>query len=195
MGQWEKKEYTNAIGIIKQIKIYRFIDFKNVFDVLIEMDDNDFKQELEILQAKNVVQIEKNGASVAELKVIVFNQVLSKMLSFTRMAITTAEKDYNKTPEEEIELYTELKREIDNKDSDYIQLFISTYEDWVENNFTNDLLKRIILSKIEILTEKKYADINQRLKTAYLRKSKQTSAPISYHTKTVKERELRKKYQ
>lgn len=160
-GEWTEKEFKNFSFTIKKMYIEAFIDFTGILDCFLELSKDDTLEVMNSLIEKKFIKSE-DEINISFLANVII-EICSKILRISYMNISEDEKKVNLSHEELVGVYNSVLEQLDDPNSDYVNLLISTYEEWANNYFSNKKLKDVILSKKEFILKNKQERIRKQL--------------------------------
>lgn len=196
-GTWSEEEYDHFSSEIKQVYIYNFVNFIDLYMAVFTISYREILKELSNLLNNKVLRPSPNYKSVPQLIAKTLRELQNKLMSFSKMPFDEREKGPYSSNEEKREIYQQILRELENPNSSYNELFQKTWMTWVNENIENEALKNIVLAKTDMLRQMKIASVKQ-----IIRKTPSTAEKyameVDYYfasqkSETIRKQALRKK--
>ncbi len=191
-GTWSEEEYNHFSSEIKQVYIYHFVSFIDLYKSVFNIAYPEMLKELSNLLNNKVLRPSLNYKSIPQLIARADRDLQSRLMSFSKMPFIEEEKGPYNSDEEKLEIYQRILKELKNPDSDYNQLFQMALVAWVEENIKNDELKNVILANADILLQMKIASVKQIIKSIPSTAEKY-AMEVDYYFTAQKSETVRKK--
>lgn len=162
-GEWTEDEYKKFSSGIKKMYIEAFINFIDIFDCFLELTKEEVLDEINNLIEKGLIKNDTD-VNIGFLSNAIV-EICSRILSISYVCLNEDEKKANLTHKQHVELYSLVLEQLNNQDSDYVNLLISIFEEWTNKYISNEKLKTVILNKKEFIIKNKQIRVRKQLST------------------------------
>lgn len=157
-GEWTKDEYEKFTMAVRRMNVGRFIGFYDLAILYLELTNEECREEIEYLNNSGVINLNNKSGNFYGLMVDSIGELSAKIVSLSKLAISSEEKDIFVRFDEKREVYESILTQLNDPNSDYTNMIKETFACFVNKSVNNDSLKEKVLAMESVFVEsqKKY---------------------------------------
>lgn len=165
--EWTEDDYRAFSSMIKQFRLSDFVNFITLHKEILNLSLEEMLAEINNLSEKKILLLKPENGSEYSMIAIMAVEIQRRVKQFSTYTIFKCGVDPNGSIEKKIAGYQQVLEELQSTDSHYRQFILSFFNEWVNQTFQSNSLKKSILTMQDYILTANIKYLRKRIKKEY----------------------------